>query len=329
MTTLHVYLMGLVALVPSNDGKSITILMQEARREPLYVHYPVLIYDKKNLVTVVGDEGKEIKEVLHLRDEPPGFFLNGVDIEFDAKMSGDFEFLKGWHKPSWIHPWIGTVPGSLDEAKDSFWIPEMKRVVPGSEVVRNLYLGNDVSACDVAARLSLGHGKVSTVNLTSYQTIIHSLTFKKMGGLPVLRGTKEALADIAMIEITLDDPKVEIYTREFRGARQKRLSLIPKDGVIDILIGNLTRLVKPTSEPAMHFALYQKLSENPQENVPVPHMGMWRSVSEGTVGGQLPEVIRSVSGDPTDAKGRILYRYNSGESGTDRPMCTLIIMKTP
>lgn len=316
MWTLRIYLMGLVALVPvDRDGRAelVILLQKHASAAMEHQHHAVLVCDPGTEGCKPG-EGGDIQEALKLDYMPHGFFLDGVEIEIEQGGIGEVEYAFEGHRPWFFHKLMGVVPGKWRAARDAWWIPRMRDILPEAAAVKPGYIEEEADGIPpekISARMRVREGRVWVYSLADVDQKVRSMTFKTIGSGMTMYGVKQAVADIVAVDIPIrEGGRVVIYATPFGGERGQRLfKLKPRQTqeYVEILLGNLTPLrggVK--AEPASHFALYADLSKNQVGRVPVPHLGRrkcpQREVEESDF--ELPEVIRSVSAPPAPIEER-------------------------
>jgi hypothetical protein len=338
-------MMGLVALVPSRDGGTLTVLLKDMQ-EAHAMHVPVLIYECDNK-GCMGDGYDIARRIGRMGHGSPGLLLNGEQVEIVSKLAEKQEFkMPPTVSLGWPESWIGAVPKSQAKRGDPEWIPRISDIIPGSSVVRPIYLEDNPNAKRslLAARLTLNKGTLSTYSLADVGGRVQSMTFHEMGSGGKLSGFKRAVADVVMFTVMVDDHDVKLKLTKFNGTGTPRyLALNPnKDGkypVVDILLGNLSPLDRSFDRkaPAEHFALYTKFSKAPKKafEVPVPHLGMRGVEREKVEEKELPPVIQAVNSyislgeageeGPTESPAEA----SGGQGGTNRPICTVAIMDAP
>jgi hypothetical protein len=339
MFTLRIFLMGLVVLVPkvnNGDWQNLTILLPSAKREECpQAHYAVLICDPNSEGCKECGDGKEIEEKLRLDIPPQGRLLSGLDISITPTPSGKLVPVTGLYRRRWWHSFTGVVPTPKD-IEDIHWIPRLAEVTSGAADIERRLLGPGeyISTTEMAARLKLAAGKVKVFSVADVEGQVHSMTFKDSGQ-PVLRGIKQAVADIIVVELTINNPFVYIYGVELGTKRASSgdllFKLAPAKGSheVEVLLGNLTPLqeiVKPEAA-AEHFMLYGKLTD-PASNLPIPYLGFRdKAVAEVEGNQHLPLVIRAVQKHGDLGVPTVCPLEFGSQGGTNRPICTTIMQE--
>jgi subtilase family protein len=323
MFTLRLFVMGLVALVPSDDSKDLMLVLQNASHVGTHPHVPVLVCDPQQSNCRMSDrnEWAEIVQALNLdvSGKGAGLMLKGEEISLLGPIPGELRVQRGRER-HWWHKFIGICPTELLQAADVDWVPAIPEFDPSAGVIDESHL-NSPSQKQIAALLPLVGVKGVMMSYhypalrEEHRAYVHSLTFKTKGSGVPMRAVRQAAPDVALIELQIKDPKVRIELRSFAGAT-RYLELAPRPGgrVVDLLLGNLTPLGgmgAPIQNDSIleHFNLYYRLSEVAPDRPKLPHIGD-RRVDANRVARELPSVIRLVS------------RQRGAAGGVDRPVCT-------
>ena len=334
---LRIFITGLVALVPGDDGKSLTALLQVTPDDPSMRHVPVVLYECKN-----GPCGGQISQPLgtelqfYSGSRPPfdGVLLMGDEVSLSGAKAGSITFVQGLRTHRWYHDWIGSRPASPSGTKDLSWVPSMSHISQqaGTVAPRHLHKPDRAEIAGVL-RLDGIEGAVRVFSLTEIDKKVPSLTFKKHGRMQ-LRGCKQALADTVLVEIEVAAPYVTFEFTSFGDSRPRsRISLIPapKETTVDVLVGNLfVPCGKPPDVLAGHFDMYYDLASKQVNERLIPERGM-RSVAASTVASdEDPPILTEWNRCPRDvwflgALPLKLYIF----AGFQKPICTLASFDSP
>ena len=306
--TLRIFFIGLIAFVPSQDGKELTVLLVETR--PGHVasdgslippHHPMLLARAAECRGHCGiDEGidplllfpKDSAADAHLAaalDAGAAWTLDGSDLSIvDAgsrKASASLS-LQG-------HPRQPGAPLALSRnpegnTMDFDYVADLSRIVPSAGVVDPDVLARLPQRRLITARLRLRSGKVGTCRLVHVDGEVHSFDFKSLRrdcakqerGSSQLLAAPQPLADWVAAEIEVSGPEVEIVETRFASGEIRTIRLAPQDGLVELAVLNIP---DPPSEEELpehheadrHFELYYKLAQKPLPPCqwPVPHVG--------------------------------------------------------
>lgn len=204
---LKVYLLGLIAFVPSKDGSQITILLVDASRgfttsdgSVFPPHYPVMLASAGNCHPSCASEIATIGPHVYMKapvtdplvlmpssDDPAGSLEKLVAGGGAWALSGSQIWLthrvpEGRSAPSSLQMATGrpaatgrttgqlaTMPGSAQETADFSWVAEMPRVSPAAGEVDPDCLRARPTRCPLAGRLTLAAGTFKTHKLTEFE----------------------------------------------------------------------------------------------------------------------------------------------------------------
>lgn len=197
---LYIYIMGLVALVPSADDSSLVIVLQQARTTTEHRHVPVLVYpcadvaepppscaqrDAEAVARELNvldnwDEGTrwlrrllETKRRTRSSQTFGAVLLDGVRISIEGAAKEEegeryrLEFARDKRVDRMLDS-FGAAPASAEEVKDFSWVPSLRPIKRSSAVLeqRHLYAP---SSREVAAVVKLEgvDGEVETFRVAS------------------------------------------------------------------------------------------------------------------------------------------------------------------
>lgn len=298
---VRIFFIGLIAFVPSRDGKELAVLLLDAREgyavsdgtriEP---HQPLLLARAgKCEGGCESDAGiapmlfpkaaaAPADQALALAVEGgTAWRLDGVDLSILAGPHG-----RGRSSPLKIHREAtradagqrGLVPGTPAEWKDFRWVADLGRIDPSAGTVDPDVLAAAPQKGLIAARLRLGAGEVSTYRLVRVEDAVPALDFKTLRGGPAA-GYSQALADWVVAEIQVTGDAVEVAETRFGGGKGRTARLAPRDGVVEIALMNAPQAHSEghhhAGEPGKHFEMFYELADRrpPNRLRPVPHVG--------------------------------------------------------
>ena len=346
MVIVRIFLMGLVALVPTekaNDNK-LMVIVPNVITLTHHNHFPVFVWDKRSYGDNLG-EASYIAQDLQLGLKPEeiqfgGYLLDGQTIAIEPMTSNKLEFVGGIGKG----PSRRRVAAAMPDVKNAHnfgWIPSMTTLTDGKGALDDRYFGNPKRA-DVAGQMQLRArgGRVMTYSFAGEGTV-PSMRFVGLGWTPV-QTCRQAVADVAVIEMTYQKSEVPpdgllFEGRGYDSARTWSVKLKPyvaDDGDrIDVLIGNLTpmeTLSNPseemTPEQSLHFDLYngmlQRLPNYRDRLLPVAGGASVADVDVDPPYCSLARILRLVS------KGDCIKGVEP-KAGIARPICMLATFGAP
>lgn len=288
---LKIFFSGLIAFVPSEDGKELTVLLLNAGHTSHTAGAPVMREHKAMLLARGGlcepdcpTRDVQIAKFLYPEVTSPGaadqslgravqggavWQLGGSQLSFGIPEDG----VKLFHSPSRSGK---TVPQTAEERADFRWVASLKEIHPAMGSLNSALLTQNPPGDLVVARLRLRSGTVSTYSVVQINGKVMPIDFH-----PVARGAKStyvrAVADWVQAEIRVPGESVEIVESSFSGKRKRSMTLTPHKGVVEVAVLNISQPFpsKRNSLPApgTHFARYWELAERPPANDarPIPH----------------------------------------------------------
>jgi hypothetical protein len=331
---LRVFFMGLIAFVPSRDGKELTVLLVETSQgytasngDRIAPHNPLLLARAGKCCGHCGPGDAAIARVLFPGDSPAtavdslsaalldgaAWRLNGSDLSIVQKDNG-------WQDPpSSLKiqrnlPKDRGLPKTSDERMDFDWVANLGRIKPAAGAV-----DPDVLACRpqkglIVARLRLRSGTVWTYRLVRVGDKVLPLEFKTLRG--VKADYSQALADWVVAEIQVSGDEVEVVEHRFGREEGRAIRLAPQDGLVELAVMNIPPppAQQPGAgahqehEPATHFEMYYNLARTsiPKGERPVPRVAASSGVP-GTSPEPRSKLLDALKlGDPKGFYDRIL-----------------------
>jgi len=335
MVTVRLFLMGLVALVPSENPNKLMVVVPDVQTLTQHKHVAVFAWDRRNHDKV--GEAVEIATQLNVDGGFGGHLLKGHVITIDPMTADDLRFEGGVSNGPSRRRMTAAMP-EIDSAHAVSWIPSMKTLTGGEGSLGKAYVGNDAAV--VAARLSLSEkgGRVMTFSFADDGLQVPAMRFVGLGWTPV-RTCRQAVADVAVIEMTYREdelPKgVVVFAGHGYGAApgwQVELTPYLENGQkrIDVLVGNLTPMGGPVKarapEATLHFDLYNGMLAHPPSYrdrlLPVVGGAAMRADGVDPSYCNLPPLLQAVSRGPCE-KGL------PPKAGIARPICMLATFEPP
>lgn len=281
--TLKIFFMGLIAFVPSQDEKELTVLLVETR--PGHVasdgsliapHHPMLLARAERCWGHCGIDERIDPGLLFPKDSATdarkylaaalgngaAWTLDGSDLSIvDAgpRRSGE------------------SLTMDLDD------VAHLGRIVPSAGVVDSDTLARLPQRKLITGRLRLRSGNVWTWRLVHVADKVRSFDFKSLRPEGAKAGYSQPIADWVAAEIELSGDEVEIVETRFASEEIRTIRLAPQDGLVELAVMNIPDPPSAGSEEAVHehhevdrhFELYYRLAETPPPpwQFPVPHVG--------------------------------------------------------
>ena len=351
MFLLRLFITGLVALVPSADGKNLTLVVQELRADDPK-HIPMLLFPCKaagcaydvayiakglNLKENINNDGLLFWET----ETFGGVRMKGMEV-FISNLPPGALSLVGARRSNRLLDWLGAVPQTRTEGMDISWVPSMKNIVPRAGTMGPQFIW-DPSEKEVAGILKLHdiQGEVKSYSFSKtlesvpggLDTFVRSLSFKTKHSW--IGSPRQVVTDTAVIEIPIYSSYIELSVQPFGGSRSDIVKVEPTKGIVNVLIANLTpipsvedekRMVRSSASSAhsaSHFPLYLRLAETSgllgeDEKSTAPVLGMKsRKILAREAECESPGIIKAVS----------LRTHESG--GLHRTICTLVTFDEP
>lgn len=301
---VRIFFTGLVAFVPSEDGRELTVLLPQAAqtytasdRSTIPPHQALLLARSSQCEGDCRSDAPEIAGILFpdkpqstARESLAGALLQGAawrldGLELSIRVKGaDSEA----SAPLKIHRGLRLapggrrepIPGTSAESMDFSWVADLGRIVPDSGVVDPALLRATPPAGRIAARLRLRSGEVWTYRLIEVGGEVLPMRFQTLDGRAAETGYSQALADLVMAEIRVPAGEVELVGSRFDHGKQHTVKLVPENGVLEIALLNVpTSHFEPHAgkgephelpEPGKHFEMYYDLARNKPLARPVP-----------------------------------------------------------
>jgi hypothetical protein len=303
---VRIFFAGLIAFVPSRDGKELIVLLPDAAEASVASdgtavgpHQALLLARAAGCTGDCGVADAGIAALL-FADQTPSkagealsdalqqgtvWRLDGSELSF-AAAAGVARFAPPLSIRRNLRPTARgqarLLPATPDEGKDFSWVADLGRIVPGAGVVDPAVLAPIPPAKRIAARLRLDSGEVSTYRLVRVDGQVPPLRFRSLAAKGAEVAYTQALADWVVAEFWVSGGALEVVERRFADGARRSIALTPSCGVVEIAVLNVARahpgahagggepLALP--EPGRHFEKYYELAQVRPPFRPVPYV---------------------------------------------------------
>jgi hypothetical protein len=346
---LRILFSGLIAFVPSQDGKEVTVLLLNVDHNYHTSDGTALVHHKPLLLARAGACTGQCPQ----RDEDIAQFLFADQTLSAAKdslesavagggawelSSSDLSLAKGsTNDPdlpdllvrdgvrATVNGQPEIIPTSSTEREDFTWIADLKAVCPDCTLDSSL-TGSNPPAGLVAARLHLRNGTMYTYSVARIGSDVTPVHFKRLDGTGSESPYTQAVASWVAADVQISGDSVELDEESFGGNPGRTMTLTPdENGKVELALLNLPPFVPPSSssndapQVGKHFEIYYGLTEEPltSEERLVPIAG----AAAGA--GSYPQVDWSAIHPQTALWSDLLngIRMQIGRSLYDRILC--------
>lgn len=304
---LRILFTGLIAFVPSEDGKELTVLLLNADHNyhvsdgsSLPHHKPLLLARAGNCTGNCTPSDTQIAQFM-FADKSASIALASLEAALANgsawSLSGsEIAINKGSSTAANLPPLVfrtdarGTVNGqpriiplTADEREDYSWVANMKQLcASGSCLLDQSVLATQPPSGLVAARLRLKSGKVFTYSIARLGANVTPVRFERRDGQGTASSYTQAVASWVAADIAITGDDVEIVETKFAGGPGRSMKLEPDaNGLIEVAMLNLPPFVPPAStannapEVGKHVEMFYELNQNkqPAETRLVPRAG--------------------------------------------------------
>lgn len=294
---VRIFFSGLIAFVPSTDGKELTVLLLETHAAhsmsdgtTVPQHIPMLLARAQSCSGDCNQRDPVIAQVL-FSDRPASQALDSLDVALDGGGAWTLDDVDisvrqpGGGDPPMPPLFLQTstrngkpVPATSAEREDFGWVPNLKQVLPSFGTLNPALFGARPPKSIVAARLRLKSGRVFTHRLIRVDGKVVPLHFRALAS---KRDTAyvQAAAGWVAADIRVPGDSVEVVAQSFDGGAERSMKLAPRDGLVEMAILNLPPVVLPSPAekriaplPGRHFEMFYSLAEKPAaaKQRPVP-----------------------------------------------------------
>jgi hypothetical protein len=297
---LRIFFSGLMAFVPSKDGKELTVMvvngshsMQLADGAALPPHMSILLARASHCedpepcpsddkIAEFLFKGKPTDRAADsLRGAVLGggawqlsssdFTLPGATAPLDVRRNARGRTAKG--RPL-------QVPRTPREREDFSWVPALKSIAPDSGEIKPELLGEHPPASLIAARFRLRSGSVITYSMIRVDGKVRPIHFNVAPGAPEVPYA-QAAANWVEAEIHIPGDAVELVETNFQTGAERTIKLRPVNGVVELAVLNFPPFVAPAADSkpqqpkrGQHFEAYYDLMTTPpaKGQRPVPDL---------------------------------------------------------
>jgi hypothetical protein len=284
---LKLFFTGLMAFVPSQDGKEVTVLLLNVHHDYQSSDGTALAHHKPLLIARAGDCSGECPK----RDADIAQFIYADKSESDALDSLETAVAGGgaWElanselsieKGNPNGPALpalnivrnvrtGIIPTTSAEREDFGWVADMQQIAPSGYAFNTALLDSPPPGL-VAARLHLRSGKVFTYRVARTGSNVTPVHFERLDGTGNASPYSQAIASWVGAEIEISGENVEIVEEKFDGGTGRSMTLSPDtNGKVEVAVLNLPAFVPPaapfmgTPDPGKHFEMYYEVAQTP------------------------------------------------------------------
>ncbi len=283
---LRIFFAGLIAFVPSKDGRELTVLLLDAREASqasdgtaIPRHQPILLARAGHcqgdcgtgdlaiarLFFRDGSDAAARRDLAEALGQGRGtaWRLDGSDLAVVAAgvtgAAGSEPAAGPSLKPDHTAAAAGAarhLPQKPAEQTDFDWIANLGQIVPSAGVVDPDVLAGQPKKGLIVARLRLRSGRVWSYRLAltpdRHRKQVQLFGFKPLRGKGADVGYSQALAAWVAADIGVAGDSVEIVESHFSGAGVRRVRLAPEKGLVEVAILNVP--LPPPPQEAGHDA---------------------------------------------------------------------------
>jgi hypothetical protein len=284
---LKLFFTGLMAFVPSQDGKEVTVLLLNVPHDYATSDSNALAHHKPLLIARAGSCTGQCPT----RDSDIAQYIYADQSESDALDSLETAVAGGgaWtlenselsiHKGSSTDPDLPDltiqrnlrtqiVPTTSAEREDFGWVADLKQIAPSGYAFNTDLLASPPPGL-VAARLRLRSGKVFTYSVARIGSNVTPVHFQRLDGTGDASPYSQAIATWVGAEIAISGDDVEIVEEKFDGGEGRSMTLSPDvNGIAEVAVLNIPPFVTPASpftgtpDPGKHFEMYYEVAQTP------------------------------------------------------------------
>ncbi|HEX8617248.1 MAG TPA: hypothetical protein VF911_06660 [Thermoanaerobaculia bacterium] len=347
---LRILFSGLIAFVPSEDGKEVTVLLLNVDHAyhtsdggALAHHTPMVVARAGNCSGQCPKRDAAVAQALFADKSLAaaqdaleaavggggGWILNGSDLTLrkGSTNAADLPALVFRNNTrASVNGVPLAIPTTSTEREDYSWIADFKKVCPSGCTLDQSVLGSNPPAGLVAARFKLRSGKVFTYSVARIGSDVTPVKFQRLDGTGSVSPYSQAVASWVAADISVSGDDIELVETKFDGTAGRSMMLEPDaEGKIELAVLNLPPFVPPTSPdnnaPAVgkHFEAYYELMQTPPASATrlVPRPG----AAAGTAA--FPQVDWHLVHPATVLYSELLnkLRLDVGRSVYDRTLC--------
>jgi hypothetical protein len=287
---------GLIALVPSEDGKQLDVLLLNVDHAyhlsdgtSLAHHTPVVLVRSGNCTGQCTTQDLDLARIV-FPDKSDAVALDSLAYAVSGggawTLSGSELTVRKSSANAADLPALvltngtgGTlpIPTTSAERADLKWVANLKQIAPGGFTLNPAVLGANPPAGLIAGRFRLRSGNVFTYSLARIGTNVTPVSYKRLDGEGSTSPYSQAVATWVAADIAVSGDDIQLVEEKFDGSTGRSMTLSPDaEGKIEIAMLNLPPYAPSTTaatpEAGKHFEIYYGLAQTPPANEarPVP-----------------------------------------------------------
>ncbi|HEX2835297.1 MAG TPA: hypothetical protein VHW00_19945 [Thermoanaerobaculia bacterium] len=278
---LRIFFSGLIAFIPSEDGKRVTVLVLNSSHghhsnngAVIPEHKPMLLVRAAGCTGDCPGSDPEVAQFI-LPDAASSaaadgtlrralqkgavWRLSGSDLHLGIPAEG----VRLVHDRSIDHL---SIPETIAQRTDFGWVANLKDIDPEvGKLDPDLFSPHPPEDL-VVARLELTSGELSTYSVIQVNGKVSPIEFHGPDG---KARYFRAAASWVQAEITVPGGSVTLTESNFKGGAPRKMELKPIKGRVEMAILNISRPVVPkgpvTPQPGTHFERFWDLTSNPPD----------------------------------------------------------------
>ncbi|MCU1245599.1 MAG: hypothetical protein JWN02_1509, partial [Acidobacteria bacterium] len=289
---LRILFSGLIALVPSADGKEVTVLLLNVPHSyhtsdgaGLAHHQPLLLARAGNCAGDCPTDDSSVAQFVFadlsataahdaLQTAVTGggaWALSGSELSIRKGSSTDPalpDLVLQTGVRGTVNGQPQTIPTTSGEREDYSWIANLKQICPTCTLNTDMTTAS-VPPGLVAARLRLRTGKVFTYSVSRLGSSVAPVYFQRLDGQGTISPYSQAVANWVGADIAIGGDSIEIVEEKFNGDPGRSMKLSPDaNGKVELAVLNLPSFVPPATtssvapEVGKHAELYYELASN-------------------------------------------------------------------
>lgn len=286
---LRILFSGLMAFVPSEDGKEVTVVLLNVDHQHssdgsfLPSHKPLLVARAGNCTGTCPKRDEAIATYL-FADKSVSVAQDSLEAAVSgggawALASSDLSLRKSSTTDPDLPDLVirddvratgSIIPTTSAEREDFSWVANLKELCPTACTLDSSVFGTNPPAGLVAARFKLRSGSVFTWSVARIGSNITPVHFQRLDGSGSASAYSQAIASWVGADITVSADSIEIVDDAFDGSSSRSMRLYPDtSGKVEVAVLNLPPFVPPVTAnneaPAVgkHFEMYYELSATP------------------------------------------------------------------
>ena len=287
---LRIFFSGLIAFVPSEDGKEVTVFLIDAQQAHhgsalagVPEHKAVLIARAAACDGVCTRTNSSVSSFLYPEEVARTAAVDALSLAVDQGMvwqlaGSDLSFNMPRDGVKIAHTAMPgkSVPDTEAERTDFGWVAKLKTIDPNLGALDPALFSDHPPEGLIVARLKLTSGALSTYSMVQVKGEVMPIDFRPAGS--VKPNYLRAVASWVEAEIHVPDDSLEVVETRFGPGTPRTVSLKPSNGRIDVAILNVSRTTSrartQTPMPGLHFARFWDLAVHPLASCarPIPQV---------------------------------------------------------